>query len=94
MMGKRSGTVPGRLRVMAKRCDECLLTRNRVVSDERVADILAQCAESGRAFECHKATIVGEHLVCRGFYDETPSLVCNLGKELGLVEFVELKEER
>ena len=78
------------LTVMAKRCDQCLFSSAKVVSDARRDSILADCNRTGRAFECHKATIVRQHAVCRGFYDERASLVVRLAIMLGRVEFTSL----
>lgn len=80
---------PSTLRVALKRCDECLFTRNRLVSEDRMAGILAECERSGAAFECHKATLSGDEYMCRGYYDEVQPAVARLARELGRLVFVE-----
>jgi hypothetical protein len=56
-------------RVRHTQCDQCLYSKNRIVSKARVKAVLAGCAKSGSHFECHKATISGAQVCCRGFYD-------------------------
>ena len=79
-----------RMEVMEKRCAECLFSNAKIVSDTRRDDILAHCARTGVAFQCHKATIVHRKVVCRGFFDAEASLVVRLAKALGRVAFVKL----
>lgn len=74
---------PTILTVAQKRCDQCLFSSAKIVDDARRDEVLESCRRTGRAFECHKATITGQHVVCRGFYDADVSLVIRLGKLLG-----------
>jgi len=69
--------------IMPKVCDECLLSTRKIVSDSRRDELLDSCKESGRAFQCHKATIAGETRVCRAFFDQNHSLVVRLAKLFG-----------
>ncbi|KIL42101.1 hypothetical protein SD70_02655 [Gordoniibacillus kamchatkensis] len=55
--------------VAEKRCNECLFSANKIVSDERKAEVLADCALNDAHFICHKATLKGKDVCCRGFYD-------------------------
>ena len=79
--------------VMAKVCNECLFSKARVVDEERKEEILEACNESGRAFECHKASILGQKVICRAFFDGNHSLVVRLAKHFGWFEFVTLREK-
>lgn len=81
---------PSFMPVAAKRCDRCLLSSRPLVGDERRREILAELSVTGRAFICHKATMVGEYVICRGVFDEGLSLAVVLAKELDVVRFVEL----
>jgi hypothetical protein len=81
------------LRVMNKRCNECLFSKRRIVSASRKADVLAECERKDRHFECHKATINGAHAGCRGFYDERPSTAQQVLGRLGLIEFIDVPTE-
>ena len=78
------------LLVAERRCDRCLLGRNPLVSPERVEELLEDCNRSGRAFECHRFTMVGQRGTCRAFFDGNMSLVVRLARMLDVVEFVPL----
>lgn len=80
------------LDVMEKRCRNCLFSSAKIVSDERRDDILDSCNRTGQAFECHEATIAGQRVTCRGFFDARASLVVRLALMLGNVRFVKLAE--
>lgn len=55
--------------VMSRRCDECLYGSNKIVSKERMKEILAEIERNDCHFICHKATIVGRDVCCRGDWD-------------------------
>lgn len=78
------------MRVMEKRCDQCLFSNNRIVPESRMKELLDQCNRTGRAFECHKATLAKKRAVCRAFFDENASLSVRLAKMLECVEFVKV----
>lgn len=78
--------------VMARRCDQCLFGPNKIVSDERKADVLEACEKHDLHFVCHKATMVGQDVCCRGFYEQMPgSTFMQISCRLGWVEYVEEK---
>jgi hypothetical protein len=56
------------LKVCESRCDECLFSKSRIVSKERMTEIIDQCIAEDRYFVCHKATAANEQVVCHGFY--------------------------
>ena len=79
-------------KVMAERCDQCLFSEDRIVSKERMADVIKECRQKDIYFICHKATIAGDQKVCcRGFYDTQDTQIIQIADRLGAVEFV--KEE-
>ena len=88
-------------RVCEKRCDECLFSNAKIVSDERKADVLDQCVRTDTHFVCHKHTIrellregVGDgNVCCRGFYDHDPAATSamRIAGRLGIVVFVDEK---
>lgn len=80
-------------KVYKKRCDQCLFSRNKIVSNERRKSILDDCAKQGTFFTCHKATIAGQEICCRGFYDAQGSSLVQIAKRLQIVEEVDLPEE-
>lgn len=69
-------------------CRECLFSANKIVSDVRKAEVIASAGDGH--FTCHKASLIGEDVCCRGFYDRGLSLAARLATILGLVEFVPL----
>lgn len=77
------------LAVMRSPCDQCLFSRNRIVSAERKAQILADCARKDRHFECHKGTIAGERIVCAGFAKRHDSQALQVARRLGLIVLVD-----
>lgn len=79
----------GKLLVCAKRCTECLFSSAKIVDDARRDEVLASCSKTGKYFLCHKATLVGKAIVCRGFFDEFPNRACRVAALLGIVEFKE-----
>ena len=76
----------------AKRCDECLFSSAKIVSDGRRLDVLEECRRTGKYFLCHKGTIRGRAVVCRGFYDNEPNQACQVAGRLGIAVFVDPDE--
>lgn len=77
------------LKVCATRCDECPFSPNKLVSAARRREILDDCKATDRYFTCHKGTIAGVEIVCRGFYDALSSTSIQLAQRfeaMGLVE--------
>lgn len=59
------------LLLAARKCDQCLATRNRIVSGERAAEIIRGCRERDVHFVCHKGSNADLNLHCRGVHDIT-----------------------
>lgn len=80
--------------VAAQQCNECLFSPNRIVSAERMKEILAACAEQDHFFVCHKATLAGVTVCCRGYFDHygKDRLTTRLAMYLGLVEDVDVED--
>ena len=74
--------------VQQKRCDECLFSEGKIVSDERREEVLRECQRLNTHFICHKASINGQDVCCRGFFDEGRDARSRLASKLGLVEFI------
>src|SRR6476620_11426729 len=84
---KNDAVVDGHLlRVMSKRCDQCLYTEARVVSEERAEQIMRDCERRDRYFLCHKGT---EPTVCRGFFDSGVNTLCRVARAMDAVLDVE-----
>lgn len=77
------------LLLASKRCAECLTSRGRIVSGERAAEIIAGCRRDQNHFQCHKGSIAGVNLHCRGVHDilvrlEGGALAYQLATRLGI----------
>jgi hypothetical protein len=77
------------LKVCNKSCDQCLFTKNKIVSDERKTELLNICVRDDTHFICHKGSAVGENIVCNGFYRNRSTTYLELLKATGRIEFVE-----
>lgn len=77
------------LEVMRRPCGQCLFSRNRIVSAERKAEILADCARRDSHFECHKGTLDGRQIVCAGFAKRHSSGMLRMCERGGLVVLVD-----
>jgi hypothetical protein len=73
--------------VMAKRCDQCLYSDAKIVPDESKAAIIEGCLDKGHHFTCHKATLQGWDVACRGFHEAHPgnSAASRMAAALGIV---------
>lgn len=78
--------------VQKRMCNQCLFSKNKIVSDERKAELLEDCKINNNHFQCHKSTIAGTHATCHGFYKQcTNSAISNMLEDAGLVDFVDIK---
>lgn len=78
---------PNKMIVRAKQCDQCLYTRNKIVSDARRDEIIETCNTTGGPFLCHKGSLVDQDIVCRGHFEANDSLAVRLAKMLDYYEF-------
>lgn len=78
--------------VYAERCAECLFSKGKIVSDERRKDLLADIKKKGSWFVCHKASIRGEKVCCKGFLDSGANKDLELAGQLGLIKFIPLPD--
>jgi len=75
---------PPVLLLAARPCDQCLMTRNRIVSGARAAQIVRDVRASGVHFQCHKGTAVGCNLHCRGVHDRFQSNAYRFAMAVGI----------
>jgi hypothetical protein len=88
-MDRKKLVDPKHLLVAEKMCNECLFTKNKIVSDERRAQLIAEIEKSGTYFVCHKGSLTGNNqLCCRGFYERHRTLAIALAEHLQVVKFV------
>lgn len=77
---------PPGFRVMARRCAECLMGKGKIVSDSRRRELLQECKAKDVPFLCHKGTIAGVEVACRGHYDATGGgQMGRIGQRLNMV---------
>lgn len=82
----------GKLKVAKEKCDQCLYTSNRIVSNARATQIIRDCAKKDTHFECHKGTIAGNPVVCRGcFESRNPGQLVRIMERLNGIEFVDVE---
>lgn len=80
------------LEVMEKRCNQCLFSKNKIVSDKRKEEILRDASAKDTYFTCHKASLVNRNVVCKGFNDEVGTLATRLAALYGFVKRVPIEE--
>lgn len=77
-------------KVAAERCDQCLFSKNAIVSADRRKEILTDCKRDDIHFVCHKSSIADNgNVCCRGFYDSQTSQGIRIADRLNLVELVD-----
>ncbi len=69
----------------------CLLSKDRIVSPKRAKDLLNEIAEKQSYFVCHKASMNGQEIVCKTFFDKLGhrSQMIRIAERLNAVQFVE-----
>jgi hypothetical protein len=80
-------------KVCEKKCAQCLFTENRIVSKSRMAAIIKDCKKNDSHFICHKATIEGKDVCCRGFFETQSTNLIRIAQRLNAIEFVATKEQ-
>ena len=80
------------LRIMARRCNECLYSRNKIVSDRERDHVLKVCELTETHFICHKASNAGHDVMCRGHWERTKYSTLRNRLAIGLGVVVEVTE--
>lgn len=76
------------LRVKNKSCEECLFSKNKIVTNARMKQVLKDCEKQDTFFICHKSSINGDNICCRGFYENKTCNLIRIAHRLNAVEFV------
>lgn len=77
-------------KVMKERCDQCLFGPDKIVSNGRRAEILRKINREDGRFICHKASIAGQEIYCRGDWDQRGcGQLGRIAGRLNAVEFVD-----
>ena len=79
--------------VCKEKCDQCLFTDERIVSKKRMVQIIKECRQQDTHFQCHKGTIAGKDICCKGFYDTQTTNLIRIAQRLNMVRFVEAGSE-
>lgn len=58
------------MKVYDKPCQNCLFSKDRIVSGKAAKQIIKECIQNETHFICHKATMNGEDICCKTFYDK------------------------
>jgi hypothetical protein len=83
------------LEICQERCNQCLFSENRIVSKARMADIVSDCRRKDAFFLCHKHSMAGRDVMCRGFYEtQPPSQMQRIAERLNAIEFVPTPKEQ
>ena len=82
------------MKVYKECCQNCLLSPNAIVSAKRRKEIIKSCTEEQTHFICHKASMKGEDVCCKTFYDKLGhiSQMVRIAERLNVVEFIEQPE--
>ena len=71
------------MKICAKKCNECLYSKNRIVSAERAAELTRKVVREDGYFVCHKSSIRGgEEVVCAGSH---PGQLVRIAGRLGVL---------
>lgn len=83
------------MKICEKKCDECLFTKNRLVSFERAKELILECLENDQYFICHKSTLKWGTVCCKWFFDKHKRdvLPIRLATSLNILEFVNTDDE-
>jgi hypothetical protein len=78
------------LKVFKDCCNQCLLTKNKIVTAKRVKEIVNMCKSKQTHFICHKTT--GSHAtICKNYFDKFGhySQMVRIASRLDDLEFIE-----
>lgn len=67
-------------RVYKQPCKECLFTKDRIVSSKRAGKLLKKIRKEDTHFVCHQASMRGEMVCCRKFFDTQDTTPIQLAK--------------
>jgi len=77
------------VKVRHEQCDQCLFGPNKIVSEKVRAGILRDIQRNDTHFICHKSTINGCEVTCRGDFNRNPyrTNLMRIAARLGVVRF-------
>lgn len=76
-------------KIMKEKCDQCLFSKNKIVSNQRKKQLINECKEKQTHFNCHKT----DNVVCAGFNESMGeySQSIRMAGRLGVIEYVEVE---
>lgn len=77
-------------KVCATQCNQCLFSKDRIVSAARVREVLEDCARKDTHFICHKT----DDTYCKGFYDTRTSQLMRIAGCMNMIKFVEIDNSK
>lgn len=83
------------MKIQKAKCNQCLFTKNRIVTPKRAMEIIKDSLRDDTYFACHKTKLKGikNDVCCRGFWDTNKNNF-NLGRimqRLGKIEEVNIE---
>jgi hypothetical protein len=73
-------------KICESRCNQCLFSKNKIVSNARRREILESCKKDDTYFQCHKGTLKGQQIACKGFYDAMPNTYLQVAGRLNMLQ--------
>lgn len=71
--------------VMSRCCNQCLMSEQRIVSRTRASQILRDCCRKDISFICHKGSIAGREIACRGHFNTGVGQMSRIAERLRMV---------
>jgi hypothetical protein len=72
------------LLLAARKCSECLTSKQRIVSGARAAEIVRACRTEDNHFICHKGSAVGKLVHCAGVNKVSPGRAYKFAVAMGI----------
>ena len=84
------------MQVYKECCKNCLLSADSIVSPKRRKEIISGCIKKQTHFQCHKASIEGQEILCKTFFDKLGhhSQMVRIAERLNMIEYVEQPQQK
>lgn len=76
------------MKVMSRACDQCLFTKERIVSGSRAAEVIRTTRERNCHFICHKSN-PGDEVTCHEHHVLGIGQMSRIAERLGAVEWID-----
>ncbi len=70
--------------LMSRECDQCLMSKNRIVSGDGAAKVIAETRRKDCSFICHKSPR-GRQIACCGHHDKIGGQMARIAGRLGVI---------